>query len=188
MRAFKLTIDIALMRVSIDCKRMFNITRGPITITCETPEELQHALDAIRRGVTGQTSVLDVIVQATGLVPRPDHNPWTPRTFSAFVTAIGPSQTTVLVWLVRHMRGTDAQLREAVGVKTNQQLAGILSGVSKQAAACHLSAREVFTIENESKSGETRKTYVISRHFLEMATANNWPLDETPGTEPREIP
>ena len=176
------------MRVSIDCKRMFNITRGPITITCETPEELQHALDAIRRGVTGQTSVLDVIVQATGLVPIPDHNPWTPRVFSDFVTAIGPSQMTVLVQLVRHTRATDAQLRHAVGVETNQQLAGVLSGVSKQAAACHLSAREVFTIENESKSGETRKTYVISRHFLEMATANNWPLDGTPGTEPREIP
>ena len=106
--------------------------------------------------------------------------------FSDFVTAIGPSQTTVLARLVQHTRATDAQLRHAVGVETNQQLAGVLSGVSKQAAACHLSAREVFTIENESKSGETRKTYVISRHFLEMATANNWPLDGTPGTEPRE--
>ena len=80
------------------------------------------------------------------------------------------------------------QLRHAVGVETNQQLAGILSGLSKQAAACHLPAREVFTIENESKSGETTKTYVIARHFLETATANNWPLDGTPGTEPRESP
>ena len=55
---------------------------------------------------------------------------------------------------------------------SNKQLAGILSGLSKQAAACHLSAREVFTIENESKAGETSKTYVIARHFLAMATAN----------------
>ena len=45
---------------------------------------------------------------------------------------------------------------------------------------------EVFTIENESKSGETTKTYVIARHFLEMAAAQNWPLDGTPGTESGE--
>ena len=118
----------------------------------------------------------------------PDHNPWTPRTFSDFVNALGPSQTTVLAQLVQHTRATDAQLRHAVGVERNQQLAGILSGVSKQAAACHLPAREVFTIENESKSGETTKTYVIARHFRETAAVQNWPLDGTPGTEPRENP
>ena len=106
--------------------------------------------------------------------------------FSDFVQAIGSSQTTVLAWLVRHTRATDAALRQAVGVASNKQLAGILSGLSKQAAACHLSAREVFTIENESKAGETSKTYAIARHFRAMATANNWPLDDTPGPEPRE--
>ena len=179
------------MRVSIAYKRMFKITRGPITITCDTPDELTHAMDVIRRDVADQPKaphVFDVLAQATGLVPMPDHNPWTPRVFSDFVTAIGSLQTTVLAWLVRHTRASDAQLRHAVGVETNQQLAGILSGLSKQAAACHLPAREVFTIENESKSGETTKTYVIARHFLETATANNWPLDGTPGTEPRESP
>ena len=88
--------------------------------------------------------------------------PWTPRVFSEFVQAIGSSQTTVLAWLVRHTRATDATLRQTVGVASNKQLAGILSGLSKQAAASHLSAREVFTIENESKAGETTKTYVIA--------------------------
>ena len=109
-----------------------------------------------------------------------------PGVFSDFVQAIGSSQTTVLAWLLQHTRATDATLRQAVGVASNKQLAGILSGVSKQAAACHLSAREVFTIENESKAGETTKTYVIARHFRAMVTANNWPLDDTPGPEPRE--
>ena len=166
-------------------KQMFKITRGSTTFSCDTPDELTHLMDVIRQDEAARPSVLDAVVaRAMGHIP--DNNPWTPRVFSAFVTAIGPSQTTVLARLVRHTRATDAQLRHAVGVETNQQLAGVLSGVSKQAAACHLSAREVFTIENESKSGETRKTYVISRHFLEMATANNWPLDGTPGTESGE--
>ena len=164
---------------------MYTITHRSLTITCDTPEEFQHAMDVIRRDEADQPSVLAAVVaRAMGHIP--DRNPWTPRVFSAFVSAIGPSQTTVLAWLVRHTRATDAQLRQVVGVETNQQLAGVLSGVSKQAAACHLPAREVFTIENESKSGETTKTYVIARHFLEMAAAQNWPLDGTPGTESGE--
>ena len=166
-------------------RHMFKITRGSITFSCDTPDELTHLMDAIRQDEPDQPSVLAAVVaRAMGHIP--DRNPWTPRVFFAFVSAIGPSQTTVLAWLVRHTRATDAQLRQVVGVETNQQLAGVLSGVSKQAAACHLPAREVFTIENESKSGETTKTYVIARHFLEMAAAQNWPLDGTPGTESGE--
>ena len=159
-------------------------SRGAITITCETPEELQDAVDALRRGVGERPTVAEVVARSLGGIP--DQNPWTPRVFSDFVQAIGSSQTTVLAWLLQHTRATDATLRQAVGVESNKQLAGILSGLSKQAAACHLSAREVFTIENESKAGETSKTYVIARHFRAMATANNWPLDDTPGPEPRE--
>ena len=76
----------------------------------------------------------------------------------------------MLALLVQQTRATDSQLREAVGVSTNQQLAGVLSGVSKQAAAFDLPARAVFTIENESKSGETTKTYVVSNIFLQRPT------------------
>ena len=50
-------------------------------------------------------------------------------------------------------------------------------------ASSNLPARAVFTIENESKSGETKKTYVVSNHFLETATENNCPLDETSNPE-----
>ena len=106
--------------------------------------------------------------------------------FFDFITAVGDSQRTVLALLVRQTRATDSQLREAVGVSTNQQLAGVLSGVSKQAAAFDLPARAVFIIENESKSGETTKSYVVSKHFLATANTNNWPLDETGSIEPSD--
>ena len=94
----------------------------------------------------------------------------------------------MLALLVRQTRATDSQLRKAVGAATNQHLAGVLSGLSKQAAACNLPAREVFTIENESKSGETIKTYVVSKHFLETANENNWPLDWAGGDEQGNSP
>ena len=121
---------------------MFKITRGAITITCETSEGLHDAVDALRRGVGERPTVAEVVARSLGGIP--DKNPWTPRVFSDFVQAIGSSQTTVLAWLVQHTRATDATLRQAVGVASNKQLAGILSGLSKQAAACPpVSARGV---------------------------------------------
>jgi hypothetical protein len=54
-------------------------------------------------------------------------------------------------------------------------LAGVLSGISKQAGANNISARSVFNIENESKSGEVTKTYVVSLDFLRIANEMNWP-------------
>ena len=172
---------------------MYKIEHGQIKITCDRPEEFERVMDYIRRDLGDQPKVqrvpgfVEVLGNAAGLGGRIiDENPWTHRVFSDFVTAIGKSQTTVLALLVRQTRATDSQLREAVGVNTNQQLAGVLSGLSKQAAACNLPAREVFTIENESKSGETVKTYVVSKHFLETAAENNWPLDGTSDTEPSD--
>ena len=173
---------------------MYKITHGPIQITCNSSDEFERVMDYIRRDLGDQPRVerapglIDAFVNPERLAGRIiDRNPWTHRAFSDFVSVIGASQTKVLALLVRKTRATDSELREAVGVNSNQQLAGVLSGLSKQAAACNLPAREVFTIENESKSGETTKTYVGSRHFLEIAAENNWPLDAS-DTEPSDVP
>ena len=68
-------------------KGMFKITRGAITITCETPEELQDAVDALRRGVGERPTVAEVVARSLGGIP--DKNPWTPRVLSDFVQAVG---------------------------------------------------------------------------------------------------
>ena len=161
---------------------MYKIEHGTTKITCDTSEEFEQVMNYIQSTLGDQSKIQnshtvgDLI--ASTLSGRPiDYNPWTHRVFSDFVDAVGHAQKTVLALLVRQTRATDAELRKAVGVDNNQQLAGILSGLSKQAAAFNLPAREVFTIENESKSGKKTKTYVISNHFLKMATENNWPLD-----------
>ena len=164
---------------------MYTIQHGPIKIICDSAQEFEHAMDYIRSTsgdgpkMQGQSGLAELV----GIFNPAARNPWTPRVFSDFVAAIGASQTTVLALLVRQTRATDSELREAVGVDTNQRLAGVLSGLSKQAAAFNLPARAVFTIENELKSGEKKKTYVVSNHFLETATENNWPLDGTSNTE-----
>ena len=171
---------------------MYKIQHGPITVICDSQAEFEHAMDYIRKDLAAQPKAQyprgmgKALENAMGIQGLVDRNPWTHRVFFDFITAVGDSQRRVLALLVRQTRATDSQLREAVGVSTNQQLAGVLSGVSKQAAAFDLPARAVFTIENESKSGETTKTYVVSKHFLATANTNNWPLDETGSIEPSD--
>ena len=171
---------------------MYKIQHGTITVICDSQAEFEHAMGYIRKDLDAQPkaqyppAMAKAIENVMGIQGLVDRNPWTHRVFSDFITAVGDSQRMVLALLVRQTRATDSQLREAVGVSTNQQLAGVLSGVSKQAAAFDLPARAVFTIENESKSGETTKTYVVSKHFLATANTNNWPLDETGSIEPSD--
>lgn len=99
---------------------------------------------------------------------------WRRETFWEFIESLGDQQKRILSLLLEKKRVTDDQLRKALKVETNQQLAGILSGISKQAGAHNIPARAVYGIENESKSGAVTKTYFVAVDFLRIATEMNW--------------
>lgn len=100
---------------------------------------------------------------------------WTPDLFQTFIGRLGESQLTALSTLTRLRRATDAALRKALGVPTNQALAGVLSGISQQATALNIPARAVFTLENIRNAGKRRSTYEITPAFLQAATLAGWP-------------
>jgi len=102
---------------------------------------------------------------------------WDGQLFWKFVDNLGEAQKKVLGSLVRRNRMTDEELRIILRLDSNQQLAGVLSGISKQAAALNISAREVYTIDKEFESREVTKTYVIAADFLKIATDMNWPVE-----------
>ena len=99
---------------------------------------------------------------------------WDAEFFWKFVGNLGETQQSVLHLLVSRVRITDEELRTTLGLENNKQLAGVLSGISKQAAALGIPARVVYTIDKEFKSGEVTKTYVIAVDFLRIATEMNW--------------
>jgi hypothetical protein len=100
---------------------------------------------------------------------------WNRENFWKFIDALGETQKLLLSHLVQHRKMSDEEMRKNVGVKTNLELGGILSGVSKQAGAHNIPARAVYTIENETQGGETKKSYVIAYDFLRIASEMNWP-------------
>lgn len=102
-------------------------------------------------------------------------NPWTPQVFSRFIERIGTAQRTALSLLVTRRRVTDEELRAALNVSGNQALAGVLSGISKQAASFNIPAREIFSFENLRTGGKRRSTYSVSDRFLQIAVDMSWP-------------
>jgi hypothetical protein len=101
--------------------------------------------------------------------------PWTPEIFHSFMDRLGESQKAALAMLVTQHRVTDEELRQELGVSGNQALAGILSGISKQAAALGIPARAIFTLENFRNAGQRRSTYAVADKFLHIATDMSWP-------------
>ena len=100
---------------------------------------------------------------------------WNASLFSSFVESLGDTQKTILSLLVRNQKTTDVDLRAALGLGTNQKLAGVLSGISKQAGALNVPARSIYTVEDERKSGVLTRTYAITRDFGMFAKEMNWP-------------
>jgi hypothetical protein len=101
---------------------------------------------------------------------------WTPEVFLRFVERLGKPQQTALSLLVTRRHLTDDELRKALNVLDNQTLAGVLSGISKQAASLGIPFRAVYTFENFRNAGKRRSTYAVSNNFLEIATEMHWPL------------
>lgn len=149
--------------------------KGPhgIDIECDTPDE---AMEMLRRLSEERQEEYEFLQQSVELPAGTKRSHlWRVKTFQRFIEALGRPQIIALKELVQRVRVKDEELRNAVHVKSNQQLAGVLSGISKQAAALNIPARSIYTIENERQSGKVEKTYVVAADFWRMADKMNWP-------------
>jgi hypothetical protein len=147
-------------------------------IKCENAEEaiavLKHLSSEQRKSFENSNMPLKEVFSQ--LILGPGRTPyWTRENFFQFIEALGDTQTQILSQLVEKHRISDAEMRKIAGVKTNLELGGILSGISKQAGSHNIPARAVYTIENEAQGGETTKSYVVAVDFLKMAMEMNWP-------------
>ncbi len=178
-RALNTQLDITHNGVYNAYRRMIKFRYGRIEVECATEEEATHvfqqmlAEDEKRR--LRNRSVLEVAIASVISNDKSDAASWTGELFWKFIDSLGDTQKRVLSALVLKRSLSDKELRQLLKLDDNKQLAGVLSGISKQAAAHNVCARSVFRIENESKSGEIAKTYAVSLDFLRLANEMNWP-------------
>ena len=156
-----------------------------VAFTADTPEEAAKFLTLIKqqdedearrrwwnRDAISQGGVAGI----QAFIEQEIANDWTPELFFQFIESIGRRQQKVLSYLKERRQVTDEELRQELGVSSNQALAGILSGISKQAAALGIPARAVFSFENFRTDGKRRSTYWVSEKFLRIATDSSWPF------------
>jgi hypothetical protein len=145
-------------------------------IECSNAKEAIAVLQHLQRESQNafRPPALKALAALSSFASGEESTSWTDDAFWQFIEALGEMQKRILALLVEKRRMTDNDLRKVLKIETNLELGGILSGVSKQASSHGIPARAVFTIENESKGGETTKTYVVNTGFLRIATAMNW--------------
>lgn len=100
---------------------------------------------------------------------------WTHDHFEALINRLGNAQKVALALLVNRRNITDEELRNALDVESNQALAGVLSGISKQAIALFIPPRAIFDFENIRVGGKRRSDYLVVDEFLKIAAEMNWP-------------
>jgi hypothetical protein len=157
---------------------------GGVQFTADTAEEAaqvmallkqQDAQEAERRAWNRATIMQGGPGALRAYIAEEFQTPWTPEVFLNFVGRLGAQQKKALSLLVAHKQVSDEDLRVALNVPGNQALAGVLSGISKQAAALNIPARTIFSFENLRTGGKRRSTYSVSDKFLQIAVDMSWP-------------
>lgn len=145
------------------CKMPFRVLPNG-EILCDTAQEAEALSRALR---------MEGAFLPNNQVPH--HGPWTAKLLDTFLENLGPDQKAILRSLVTKTSATIDELRTVAGVGSNKGLAGVLSGISKQAAALGINPRAVFGIENRRRSGVLLKSYLVADEFQAIAKEHGWP-------------
>jgi hypothetical protein len=167
---------------------------GGISFTADTPEEAAQTMTLLKgkdaeAARQKQQARIQAMLKEGRMEEVHEHlvegpgTPWTPELFLGFIDRLGKTQRDALALLVSFRHVTDADLRASIRVSGNQALAGVLSGISKQAAALGIPARDIFSFENLRNAGKRRSNYKVANKFSEIASQMNWP---GPSVSPRK--
>jgi len=146
-------------------------------VTADTPEEAAKLLSLIQAN-----EEMEGISRFFALGPTPDgilaaQSVWTPALFNNLLERLGDKPKKALELIVRNGYAFDDDLRTALEVPNNQALAGVLSGISKQAQSLGISPRTVFTVKGYRRDGKRWSRYDIAADFLDTAVQMGWEYD-----------
>jgi len=108
----------------------------------------------------------------------PVSNPWRLDEFLEFVNRIQYQQRRLLAALLRtpqHEVMPDYQLRGALGLSSNQGLAGVLSGITKVAQSMDIDPKRIYGQSTKYKQGSPERSYWLTPAFRQIAEDADWP-------------
>ncbi len=160
---------------------MIRIEHNGMTYLCDTVDE------AVRLGQSLQVALPRIEDKFAAEAIPPVARMWTPDLYRRFYERLSEPQRRVLdVFMDRGTVRAD-YLCERAGVPSSQALAGILSGMSRQAVSLGLSPRMVFEIDTTRRAAEGRVTvYSPDARMLEAAHASMKDQPASGGDSPPE--
>ena len=105
---------------------------------------------------------------------------WQPHEFLDFVNRLQWQQRRLLAFILKaqYNRATDKQLREALKLRGNQALAGVLSGITKVAQAMDIDPTRIYWQRTEYREGSPFREYRLATGFVQSARDNDWPEEK----------
>jgi hypothetical protein len=158
---------------------------GGASFTADTPQEAADTI-ALLKKQEAEAAIGQMKSRFSGYREAYEHKltaydetmfAWTPNFFQALISRLGEPQKLALALLVTKRSISDEEMRNVLKVPGNQALAGVLSGISKQAAALNIPARAIFDFENFRIGGKRRSDYLVVDEFRKIAAEMNWPPD-----------
>jgi hypothetical protein len=147
----------------MDEKKPFEIECDGVTIRCETAEEVVRLLKLMKEAEIHPDSQSWKTYEFDNLLARLQDKP---RRLLAFMIECG----------VRPIR--DTELREALVLRDNKALAGVLSGISKVAQAMNIDPRRVYRFSSDYKEGKPNRSYQLTPAFHAAVKVIGWPKPE----------
>jgi len=141
-------------------KKPYDVEYKGVTIHCATAEE-----------------AADVARLLAAEPDNPQFVPWRIDEFTEFVDRIQISQRRLLATLLKRKGQStkDYDLCGALGLASNQALAGVLSGITKIAKAMDIEPGRIYVQRTEYNQGLPERRYYITTAFLKAAQDADWP-------------
>lgn len=147
----------------MDEKKPFEIDCDGAKIRCETAEEVVRLLKLMKEAEI-----------------HPDAQSWKTYEFDNLLARLQDQPRRLLAFMiecgVRPIK--DSELREALGLRDNKALAGVLSGISKVAQAMNIDPRRIYRFALDYKEGKPNRSYQLTPAFHAAIKHIGWPKPE----------
>jgi hypothetical protein len=111
-------------------------------------------------------------------LPSYQENVWTHDTAMELLNGLGGAQRALLKLLYEHDKLTSGQLRRALRLDSEVALAGVLSGLSKQAKKAGVGPSDLYSVTVSWTGKEKTRTFQMSKDFgwaaKELGRPDEW--------------
>jgi hypothetical protein len=105
-----------------------------------------------------------------------ERDQWDEAKFWQLMASIGKMQTLFLAaLLIAGEKATGDKIAKALGLKTQESLAGVLSGLSKQLGKLQLKPSNLYLVETNWQGGKKIRYFWATGGFEAMAEEVDWP-------------